>query len=840
MIIGLIVLCTLVFSVMGKNTAILEIVLYETTENGGYKTNSQQLYGYFSSAGTLIGAEGRIMQLHPLGLCNTNDYDELYSFGWVGVVKLEKPELEPDPCLSIYDKAGRALQRGATAVIFDISDNMDVAQQLQKSTYTLDRPVILVRGIDADRLMKIVNTQDEARIRIIYSAQEDVEISHKEYFDMGIFVAVFIIFCLICVFVILKLKYRHRDRQLSESSLTKRAIAKMETRKYQLSPGKQQHIHTPNSDSSCYSSSSSDNCAICLEGYQDGQVLRVLPCAHEFHRKCVDTWLLTEGRCPLCNYKITAQKESNNETGQVRTSASQQTSTNAPVLPQGGSSSHRDGSHRDNSHYTSIPYRRDYTQSHHTSHHQQYITWPSCEGTVGSAPSNYQYHIPNTSHSQCASLPDQYYQPIDAAPPTHSRARSPSVYLPSPYTLTSSSCHGKYGCKSVYRSSSTPMTDQSKRFSVPNSKRVDKNSVDYVSVPRSASIIAVRGSSSSDPNPSDSSLECDCFKNVDTTQVDSNKSTYGSSDVKDISDTSSNDSNVYRDKRANHSDNEERVSPKLPPIEMRPSCLMKRSIGHESNPHDPDCASASHIADDSNQVSSDSADECCTVVPQENVCTVCKKTGYSSVHRSILEPSPNYNTSTTSQTLAKSRSSNSHSSACQTRGLNLHNRKPKTVIQRSHTFSTSKEIRHSMSGIAMGKSYVPSNQYCVTHSTSRTYTEDHTLCYQPPLHPRLSNKRFSLAVDSRGEPQSSGSSRHYHVSSLYGGSRVSSSGQHSRYPDIIRPTPFRARVCEMCQQSSSVPVNVPRRSMVLFTQPQGRFITIPLSEQDGYNPVSCV
>ncbi|ESO97891.1 hypothetical protein LOTGIDRAFT_103856 [Lottia gigantea] len=63
MIIVLIGVCTLLFSVMGKNTAILEIVLYETTENGGYKTNSQQLYGYFSPAGTLVGAEGRIMQV---------------------------------------------------------------------------------------------------------------------------------------------------------------------------------------------------------------------------------------------------------------------------------------------------------------------------------------------------------------------------------------------------------------------------------------------------------------------------------------------------------------------------------------------------------------------------------------------------------------------------------------------------------------------------------------------------------------------------------------------------------------------------------------------------------
>lgn len=45
-----------------------------------------------------------LFQMHPLGLCNSNDEEDLYEYGWVGVVKLEQPELEPKPCLTVLGK----------------------------------------------------------------------------------------------------------------------------------------------------------------------------------------------------------------------------------------------------------------------------------------------------------------------------------------------------------------------------------------------------------------------------------------------------------------------------------------------------------------------------------------------------------------------------------------------------------------------------------------------------------------------------------------------------------------------------------------------------------------
>ena len=45
-------------------------------------------------------------------------------------------------------------------------------------------------------------------------------------------------------------------------------------------------------------------CPICLNDYEDGDKLRVLPCGHFMHQTCVDAWLQNNPSCPSCRHSL--------------------------------------------------------------------------------------------------------------------------------------------------------------------------------------------------------------------------------------------------------------------------------------------------------------------------------------------------------------------------------------------------------------------------------------------------------------------------------------------------------------------------------------------------------
>merc|ERR1719399_2636077 len=53
-------------------------------------------------------------------------------------------------------------------------------------------------------------------------------------------------------------------------------------------------------------------CCLCMEGYRDEDMVRVLPCDHYFHKECIDKWFdstqFQTRSCPLCKRDPLAAK----------------------------------------------------------------------------------------------------------------------------------------------------------------------------------------------------------------------------------------------------------------------------------------------------------------------------------------------------------------------------------------------------------------------------------------------------------------------------------------------------------------------------------------------------
>ena len=43
---------------------------------------------------------------------------------------------------------------------------------------------------------------------------------------------------------------------------------------------------------------------ICLSEFEEGDILRTLPCFHSYHQGCIDEWLNRSKLCPLCKHPI--------------------------------------------------------------------------------------------------------------------------------------------------------------------------------------------------------------------------------------------------------------------------------------------------------------------------------------------------------------------------------------------------------------------------------------------------------------------------------------------------------------------------------------------------------
>ncbi|CAF2382194.1 unnamed protein product [Rotaria sp. Silwood2] len=139
------------------------------------------------------------------------------------------------------------------------------------------------------------------------TAQFHVKITTEQLFKFGAYLIPFI--CIISVsffgligFMLVKC-YLQR-RRLRRHRLPRSALKQLKIKKF----AKGDHWEV---------------CAICLDDFEDGAKIRILPCDHAYHMKCIDPWLLNSRRqCPICKRYVFPNHDNSDEeenTGQAPT-----------------------------------------------------------------------------------------------------------------------------------------------------------------------------------------------------------------------------------------------------------------------------------------------------------------------------------------------------------------------------------------------------------------------------------------------------------------------------------------------------------------------------------------
>ncbi|KAI0242779.1 RING-type domain-containing protein [Lamellibrachia satsuma] len=293
-----------------------------------------QVRGTYARSGSVNNVRG---VLHTLLNDDCEDMeDEFLSTekprDWVALFYYPAPTNEGEStgsatnCQSVLDRVKRAMVLGASAIIILVL-NPKVIKEVNLSPMT-SIPVVLVQ--DPENVTAVLQA-------IVSKLKMSVHITYKAYFfDLQVtlwsmcgrstpgsgvicpshsagllskanpshFWNYFISMVVTSMLLLLIMKTEagedadgERDENESFRRIASQALAAMKVKRYR------RHLQAHNFDDS-----ERDTCAVCLDAFHPKQKIRVLPCLHEYHVKCVDTWLITHHTCPLCKLNIVDER----------------------------------------------------------------------------------------------------------------------------------------------------------------------------------------------------------------------------------------------------------------------------------------------------------------------------------------------------------------------------------------------------------------------------------------------------------------------------------------------------------------------------------------------------
>ncbi|XP_070572440.1 RING finger protein 215-like isoform X1 [Ptychodera flava] len=326
----------LVQTVLGERTAFINVYNNRKVD----RDSEFQVLGNFTGIGAVENAEGRLQMLSS-NCANSADKGLSKEKDWIGVLYLTTVTDEDfpidKPCCSFIDRVTEVMLFGASALIILANVDTHVWMQLDASQL-FSKPIVFIN--ETKYISKFISSVQRAgksflRANISFnisyydfktistitlwstcgrargggywgtvcfggpSSNSQAHYSNWLYIVMATLVVGLLFIMLHSPHLFRNPMYDADDIDEALQNLTVKVLSKMKTRCYSYKKRK----HKGDDEE--------PKCSICLERYFPKQVIRVLPCSHEYHSKCVDTWLIKHRTCPLCKLNIIDHKFGN-------------------------------------------------------------------------------------------------------------------------------------------------------------------------------------------------------------------------------------------------------------------------------------------------------------------------------------------------------------------------------------------------------------------------------------------------------------------------------------------------------------------------------------------------
>ncbi|VDO20499.1 unnamed protein product [Haemonchus placei] len=258
-------------------------------------------------------------------------------FGHVAVVFVDEVQPFLTGCVALDNQARFAEKSGALALVVGPASRIQRNRKPMKVRAS-KIPVVVLDDQETQRLRQQLAEAGQgaavAHLRLDFIEPKPPHVLKLQVFrpsllNLSLIGLLIVLVLFITLLVFVKIRWRptaHRDLWLR--TLARAAVGKMEIRKFQKVRAQSNRSVTESSrqrrrpfarlrrvrstylpvfgslTSVANTASSQERCSICLDEYAEGTELRVLFCGHEFHPKCVDPWLLSNRRCPLCQFDV--------------------------------------------------------------------------------------------------------------------------------------------------------------------------------------------------------------------------------------------------------------------------------------------------------------------------------------------------------------------------------------------------------------------------------------------------------------------------------------------------------------------------------------------------------